>query len=286
MTRNLTIVPGSPEHRARISPSKVASICGVSRWQSAYSLWLEMKGLVEPEPPKDIYSVGLAFELALAQLYRIEHPDWRLSPGEVQFVTEEFGFPVCATPDRRASRGSLRRVVEFKIAHDTEEWGDPTLAGDVPTDYAVQVMAQMMFCGYTALPAHLCVMTGWFKHHVYEIEYDATIAAWMLAQCRTFWQSLQAEEPPELDQSVSTYRAVRELHPEIDYGVRVEVPEALAMDYRAALAEHKSAEATLRGLKSKILATVGSAQLVTCNGEVIAARQPHAKGGIALVAKG
>ena len=54
----------------------------------------------------------------------------------------------------------------------------------------------------------------------------------------------------------------------------------------ATLLEPGQAERTLRGLKTKVLDIAGNAQRITCNGEVVAQRQPHGRGGVALVLKG
>jgi hypothetical protein len=243
-----------------------------------------MKGFLDPKPPQDIFTVGLAFEPALAYLWKVEHPGWRLSRGEVQYVTDKFGFPACATIDRRATRHRKQKVVEFKIAHHTDEWGDVNLAGDCPADYALQVIAQQCFTGLHE-DADLMVMGPFFKHRTYLIEFDEKVADWMLAECRTFWESLAGSKPPPLDDSVSTYQAVKALHPDINPGVRVEIPEALAVDLRTAHADAGVAEQTLRGLKSKVLDAAQSAQFICVNDEVVAVRQPHARGGVALVLK-
>lgn len=118
------IAPGSPEWLQAISPSKVPVILGVSRFQSQFSLWHEMAGLIPYEPAtgakRDMYNAGHAFEAALAALWRFENPDWRLSRGEVQFDRDDMGFRTLATIDRRATIGNrttsaaTSRVVEFK----------------------------------------------------------------------------------------------------------------------------------------------------------------------------
>lgn len=254
----------------------------MSRWQSAYSLWHEMKGLLDPEPGKDIYDVGKAFELALAELWRIKNPSWRLSPGEIQYQTTVFGFPACATIDRRATRGRAQRVVEFKIARHLDDWGDPNLDGDCPSDYALQVIAQQLFTGLRA-PADLCVMGPFFKHRTYTITYDDKIAGWMVHQCQKFWDSLAADTPPELDDSVSTYYAVRAIHPDIDQGVEATVPASLVTDLRQAKAALKDAEAQHRGFTTKMLDGMGNAQYAVADGIRVADRRPHHKGGVSLV---
>lgn len=284
MSNQPFIQPGSPEHLRRISPSKVAAICGVSRWHSAYTTWLRMKGWIKPEPDSDQFRVGHAYEMALAELWRIEHPGWKLSPGEVQYVHSDLGFDAVCTLDRRACRGKGRRVVELKTARDLYEWGDPHLDGDCPADYALQVQAEQLLSGHTGT-ADLMVMGPYFQHHTYPISFDEKVAAWMVGECSKFWASLDADTPPDLDDSVSSYAAVRELHPHIDAGAVCEIPESLAIDYCAANNDAKAADRVLRGLKSKMLAEAGSAQYVVCNGERVAARQPHPRGGISLVPK-
>jgi hypothetical protein len=244
-----------------------------------------MKGLIPPQAGQDIFNTGLAFEYAMAEMWRQQNPGWRLSPGEVQFTTSQFGFPAVVTLDRRASRGKARRVVEFKIARSLEEWGDPYLDGDCPADYALQVMAQMVFSGIHGV-ADLMVMGPFFRAHTYQITYDQNVADWLIAECQEFWDSLQYDVPPPLDDQVSTYETVRELHPDINYGEEVEIPEALAQDWRTARTDCGQAERTLRGLKTKVLDIAGNAQRITCNGEVVAQRQPHGRGGVALVLKG
>lgn len=278
------IQPGSPEHIRLVSPSKVAAILGLSRWESPYGLWTRMKGLIDPNPPKDIFVVGHAFEMALAELYRLDHPDWRLSKGEVQYVTNDFGFPACCTLDRRGSKGRARRVVEFKIARNLEDWGDE-FTGECPADYAAQGITAMLFSGFTTNPCHLLVMSGWFRHFTYEIAFDDTVAEWIIKACKDFYDSLAGTTPPPLDDSVATYEAVKKLHPDINYGAQVEVPESLIVDLRAAKFAAKHAETELRGLKTKLLDEMGGAQYAAVNGEVVADRRPHPKGGVACAVR-
>lgn len=273
--------PGSPEHATCISPSKVASICGVSRWESAYTLWYRMKGLADPQPPQDIFAMGHALEAAMAVYWLEKNPGWRISPCEVQYKTDQFGFPALATLDRRASKGQGRRVVEFKIARDLEAWGDPDLAGDAPPDYVLQVIAQQLFSGLRG-PAHLMCLGPFYKALSYTVEFDTTIADWMVAECRKFYNSLAADEPPNLDDSLSTYHTVKELHPDID-GSDIAVPTELITQIRELREEIGPLTAKERGLKTELLDHMGSAKRAVINGEVVARRQAGSRGGVALV---
>lgn len=279
------VQPGTPEWLQCVTPSKVAAIMGESRWESPFRLWNRMKGLVEPEPPKDIFTVGHAFELALAELWKAERPGWLLSPDEVQIVigAEKFGFPVIVTLDRRAVRGAWRRIVEFKIARDLsdlEKWG-AELTDECPPDYWTQVQAQMLFSGLTDHDANLMVCGPFWNYRIYDIPFSSFAGAEIVEKCRAFYESLQQDTPPPLDDSVPTYECVRQLHPEIS-GETVEVDADLAIAVHNANADFSIAEKKLRGLKSRLLDVMGDAQYAAMNGLKVADRRPHAKGGVAL----
>ncbi|YCU56695.1 hypothetical protein ACRYGV_18125 [Mycobacteroides abscessus] len=76
--------PGSAQWSKVITPSKVAAILGVSRYESAYRLWHRMQGLVDPEPPKEVFDIGHDLEAYAANRWRRRNLGWRLSEGEVQ----------------------------------------------------------------------------------------------------------------------------------------------------------------------------------------------------------
>lgn len=274
------LIPGSPEWLQVITPSKVAAILGISRFESPYRLWHRMKGAIPPEPPKDIFDIGHDFEPAMAAMWKRANPGWLLSPGEVRIRADGFGFPAAVTLDRRARRGRGRRVVEFKTARHMEDWGD--LGTDqAPADYVAQVLAQMALTGYTRHPAHLMVLGPYFEAHTYVIEFDPDVWAAIAAKCGEFWRSLQSDSPPPLDDSVPTYEAVRALHPDID-GSTVEVEAELAFDTLDWHRDSAAAEKRLREHKTRLLDVMGNAATAMCDGVKVAERYPHARGGVAL----
>ncbi|TDH45786.1 hypothetical protein E2F47_27620, partial [Mycobacterium eburneum] len=253
----VAVQPGSPEWQQIITPSKVAAILGVSRWESPYRLWHRMKDLIDPEPPKDIFDMGHDFEPAMAAMWCRANPGWRLSRGEVQlFAPADIGYPAAATLDRRACRGRARRVVEFKMARHMEDWGDFG-TDQAPADYVAQVLAQMAYTGYTKHPAHLVVLGPYFDAHTYVIEYDAQVAAMIHERCREFWHSLKGQTPPDLDDSVPTYECVRQLHPDISNGEEVDVPARFARDLLRLDADLKAVTTDLRGAKTRLLDMMG-----------------------------
>jgi hypothetical protein len=287
------IAPGSDEHRQMISPSKVAAILGLSRWESPYGLWHRMKGLVPPEAPKDAFDLGHDIEPFAANRWRRKNPGWKLSRTEVQFVVDpgHFGFPAVATLDRRAVSGRSRRVVEFKMArdqYDLDKWGD-NLTGDLPPDYFVQVLTAMLFTGWTQLPGHLLALGPNYRDRLYEVTYDAAVrdeAVFIIEECRRFWRSLEVDEPPELDNTIATYDCIRQLHPEIN-GETIQLDPDEALSYAQARVEFATAEDTLQYEKNLLLKRMENAQYANLGdpksgGLQVARRQPGTKGGVSF----
>lgn len=280
---SVAIQPGSPEWQKLITPSKVAAILGVSRFESPFRLWHRMKGNVDPAPPSEIFDLGHDFEPAMAAMWKRRNPGWLLSPGEVQIVVpaERFGYPAAVTLDRRARRGRARRVVELKTARDLSQWGD-FFTDQAPADYVAQVIAQMAYTGFTDHPAHLMVLGPYFEAHTYEIPFDEGIADAIHSECRLFWESLADDTPPPLDDSLATYSCLRELHPDIQSGSEVQLDPLLAAEFATAVADQKDAERRLRGIKTQILDAMGVSEFARVSDLMIAKRAPHASGSVAL----
>lgn len=275
--------PGSPEWLKLITASKIPSILGISRFKSQFSLWHEMAGNLPSEPigtaQQDDFDYGHAVELAAGEYWRFKNPGWRLSRGEVQYTDDGFEFGNAATIDGRASRGSLRRIAEIKTARDLAEWGDDG-SGEVPADYAAQVIWQQRVTGFTA-PANIVLWPQYGKPKIYVIEYSAQLAAAIVAAVRKWNASLAASEPPELDDTISTYETVRRLHPEID-GREVQLDPDLAVDYLTAVADDKEITKRLRGLKTRVLDVMGNAQTAVVIDLKIATRTPGRGDSISL----
>lgn len=275
--------PGSPEWLKLITASKIPSILGISGFKSQFSLWHEMAGNLPSEPigtaQQDDFDYGHAVELAAGEYWRFKNPGWRLSRGEVQYTDDGFEFGNAATIDGRASRGSLRRIAEIKTARDLAEWGDDG-SGEVPADYAAQVIWQQRVTGFTA-PANIVLWPQYGKPKIYVIEYSAQLAAAIVAAVRKWNASLAAGEPPELDDTISTYETVRRLHPEID-GREVQLDPDLAADYLTTVADDKEITKRLRGLKTRVLDVMGNAQTAVVIDLKIAARTPGRGDSISL----
>lgn len=290
------IQPGSPEHRAMITPSKVAAICNVSRWESEFSVWHRMKGNLPNEEPSDRFDAGHDAEAYARLRWLRKNPGKRLSRGEVQYVVdpEHFGFPAAVSLDCRGTVGSAHFVWEAKTANDLYDWGDPRLEGNLDEGYTTQQITQMAFTGWTKHPAQLMALgPRWGFERIYETAFDTHIWAWMLdSKIRPFYESLQSDTPPPLDEHTATYSVLKELHPDIEPGAAVKWTAAEAADFlRRAVAEDQGKKAAI-GAKNWGLDQMKRAQYaVVPVGEPgqdgyreirVAERRDNGKGGVSF----
>lgn len=289
------IQPGSEQHRMMITPSKIAAILGVSRWQSPFSVWQSMKGNLPDEPPSDRFDAGHDAEGYAAARWLRKNPGWRVSRGEIQYVVdpEHFGFPAAVTLDRRATSGRAHRVWEAKTANDLYDWGDPKLDGNLDEGYTTQQLAQMAFTGWTKLPAHLIVLgPRWGFERIYETSFQPEIWSWMLTEIRQFWLSLQQDTPPPLDDHVATYSVLRQLHPDIEAEQAVKLTPRDARNFIEQMLAEDEGKKTATGAKSWVLNQMERAQYaVVPVGEPgtdgyreirVAERRDNGKGGVSL----
>ena len=257
------IQPGSEQHRQMITPSKVAAILGVSRWESPFSVWQRMRGNLPDEEPSDRFDAGHDAEGYAAARWLRKNPGWRVSRGEVQYVVdpEHFGFPAAVSLDRRATSGRAHCVWEAKTANDLYEWGDPKLDGNLDEGYTTQQIAQMAFTGWTKYPAHLIALgPRWGFERIYETSFDTEVWAWMLSELRRFWASLQQDTPPPLDEHTATYAVLRQLHPDIEPGETVKWSAAQAASFLRKVTAEDDGKKTATGGKSWALDQMKRAQ--------------------------
>lgn len=241
-------LPGTAEWRQLITASKVPAILNLSPWTSQYTLWHEMAGNVEPDnPDSDLFTWGHCAERSLQDFWLSKHPGWkfkgstRAASREIAFTNTTLGYPNQATLDAVAvqagTRGRVRRIVECKVTHDLSAWGRPGEEKSVPDHYRAQVIFQMLVSGiYEADVVVLCRGVP----EIHRVEWDERIAEAIHQRCTEWWESLEQGVEPELDYSLSTLKTMRGLHPSIEQGVEVVIPDGLAQEYTRAAMEAKA----------------------------------------------
>jgi len=263
------VEPGSAEWLGYMSASKIAAVVGHSEYDSYFSLWHRMNGTIEPEPDDDIKRRGHYLEPAIAAWFADQHPEWEIRE------TGMWINPECewqsASPDRIVITGDGPQLLQIK-SDAAHEYGEPG-TDQVPIGYFDQVQWEMHVTGIHT--CHLAVILPFLIFAEYVIEYDAEYAAALVDAAEPFMLSLLAGKKPSIDPMdghTATYRAVKELHPDID-DEDVVLPDELATAFLQANETKKAAEQTVQAAKSVIAEYMGNAKSCSWNSKKLFGRQ-------------
>lgn len=276
--------PGSGNWQRRMTASKVAAVLGLSPWESRFSLWHRMAGLIDRQPQTDATRRGHYLEDAVAQWFADQHPELLIGHGG---TWEHPNRPwQAASPDRLCYGGPIRdddagpvAVLEIKTTADMDEWG---AAGtdEIPPGYRTQVVWQLDTLGLAV--GHVAVLLPRLEFREYRIDYNPDEAAYIRAEARAFLDSLPggpAERRPDLDAHGATYIAVQQLHPGID-GTDWDAPDHLAREFCAARRELETAAAREQAARTALADSMGDAKRARWLGKTIADRRPSRNGGV------
>jgi putative phage-type endonuclease len=269
---------GSPEwhaaRRDRLGASEVAAAMGLSKWQSPFSLWHLKAGLLAPQRDNAQMQWGRDLETVIARRFAREHPEWTLSRCAL-YAHRERLWQV-AQPDRVVHLGRRRLgALEVKTARYDDEWGEQG-SDEVPLYYRCQALWQLDVFGWQS--CHFAVLVTGSDYYEYAVEYHAGDVELMHTEALRFLASVTAGVPPDIDAHQATYAAVRQLHPDIDAELEVELDEELAQTYSRAVAGERAATEAKRQATSRVLAAMGTARRALCNGEQVALRVPSPRG--------
>lgn len=261
-------LPGTAEWARLVTASKVAGILGLSPWDSPYSTWCVMKGLIPVAAESRHMQRGNMLENAVLDWWLVDHPEHTEKARQVWTPLFDWGG---ATPDLHVTGpGGALELVDAKTTASDDGWQDG------PPPYYLASSLWQLVCEPDAERVHLAVLFGKpFDLRSYTVERDEDVMAAIVARCKDFHDSLASDTPPDLDDHVATYEAIRAQHPDIDRDASVEIPRALAHEYVTADLAVKAAEARARAAKARLLDAMGTARLSTLDGATVARRQPN-----------
>lgn len=275
----MDLTPGSPEWLKIVTASKVAAILGISPWDSPRSLWHKMRGDLPRDEGDDATRRGQYLEAGILAWWRDQHGitddrQW------VEQPSYTLGDWAAATPDAMTLGipGESEVLVEAKST--SMDWG-----GELPAYYLTQVIWQMHVSGIHRCYVPVLGPRLTFEEYVVDYADHAEDAALIERRAREFYDSLGGDTPPDLDDTVATYEAVRKVHPEIEKGQAVELTREEADDLVTYAHLAKETETWLRLAKSTVIDRMERAQYAEHNGARIARRQAG-KHGVTFVVTG
>ena len=249
-----------------VGGSDVSTIMGLNKYKTAYQLWMEKTGRMQPEDISDKWAVikGNALENELRKRFRSNHPEMLVTDGtDKQFIMRR-------KPYLRASLdGILQRedgsfgILEIKTASNRRagDWHDEDGNLRIPPYYLAQVEFYML-------------VTGWTWGYVYaaigddepvEIPFKADVEdmAAIAAAAADFWRFVTTDTPPQLTGS-DVQKAFPEPTPDI-------VDESADDDLYDLLARYESTSNRANELKNEqkalqeqIIVRIGSHTGVRC----------------------
>jgi putative phage-type endonuclease len=244
--------PGSPEWQQRMTGSKVAAVLGLSSYDSAFSVYHRMVGLLDPVPSNEIMERGHYLEPAIAAWFTDQHPELTVETTGTWANTARPPWQA-VNPDRLCftANGNVYPL-EIKSALRADLWDDGPPPG---------VLAQVLWTLDTLEleTAYVAVLTLNLEFNQYEVKYDPAEMRTIRAIVDPFMDRVARREPPPIDGHDATYQALRELHPDID-GTTVDLPEHIGRAYLTALRARAEAKTAWLTASSHVLEAMGTAE--------------------------
>lgn len=274
-----TETPNTPAwHALRaggIGASEIAAVVGLSPYESAFHLWHVKKGNLPGAKLSDAMDWGNRLEPVVREWFAERHPDWDVIAQPGTYANDDHMWQR-VNPDGVIDKPAegLAALLEVKTSRYGDEFGRSG-TDIIPLNYRCQVQHAM---DVFDLPVcHLAALIGGNEPREYVIRADAGDQRALREAGAAFWESLQNNDEPPLDCSDSTYESVRDLNPEIDREADIEIG-ALWSEYEAARVVRDDSAAKLTGVKSQILAAMGTARIATANTEPVLRRQMSSAG--------
>jgi putative phage-type endonuclease len=260
-----------------IGGSMVSTICGLNKWESAYTAWAKFTGKIDSQiPDSPAMEWGRRLEAVVLDKFADEHPELQVIREVGTWQNEGRPYQI-ANPDGLAieADGSLS-VIEIKTARFPDDW-----ESGVPLYYLTQVQWYMSCLGLAR--AYVAVLIGGSDYREFLVEADTFQQTTDIELVEDFLRHCEHDIAPKWDGSESTYTSVRTMNPdisdsEVELGARGE-------DLQIALeTEAKAKEAAMK-LKSQVMAMMGSAKRGLVNGQWAFSRQSRGTGQPFLVSK-
>lgn len=297
MPELINVEPLSPEwhavRRQGITATDITAILGISPWDSAYALYHRKLGITEDVPDSDRFRLG-------RELEPIVERRW-VEANQVP-VAHQAGAKsnLWRSSDRPWQMATLDRVyydepVELKTSATRDGWGD-TGTDHIPPHVRAQLLWQMDVMGVsTGHVGCLFLPSGEFRHYTVQHEHtqwqDPTtgLASGIGAlDCRVcddiemmrkagfeFYQRLDENRPPSVDESAATTATLKQLHRDPAKDKHADITPELWDAYQRASYEIKLTENARRHIENTIREQIGEAGVITVDGQVVAWRRRY-----------
>jgi len=241
------------QRRNHIGSSDMAAILGLSPYRSAWDVWAEKTGRVEPADlsGRPAVQAGNLMEVAVLDyaadaLGALTRNQYRSAPALHLGANCDAILRATGQPVEAKTSGLFGPL--------PEAWGEGG-TDQVPDPYIVQVHVQMLCTGAQA--AHLAAFLGGRGFELYHVALNADLAEVIAEAATRFWALVETDTPPEnATPALETLARLRRVPQSVVEGL----PADLLLDYEAAHEAVKNAEALKDSAKAEILRHLGDAE--------------------------
>ena len=215
------------KRRLGIGGSDAATVIGLNPYKTAYQLWAEKTGRLEPEDlsGNDRIYFGHKLEDLIADVY--SERTGRKVRRRRQILRSKAHPFMLANIDRDVvgeARGLECKNVDKDVARFSDAWG-PSGTDQVPESYFIQCQHYMAVMGYEVWD--LAALVGGNEIRIYTIERNDSIIDTLIAKERDFWRLVESGEEPEIDwEAKSTSAMLKRMYgPETVSDEKIVLPE-------------------------------------------------------------
>lgn len=262
------------ERKKAIGASEVAAVLGISPWATAWEVWAEKTGRLEPWRGNDATRAGQLFERAL-----LDQAEAELGALERDVRVVHASAPVAATLDARVQYGGY--PVEAKttgiVGRVYGDWGE-ALSDEVPDYYLVQVHAQLLCTGVEL--AYLYALIAGRGVVRFQIVRSESLSDQIAERCTQWWQRhVVGDVEPSRDR-LPDLDVVKRLRREPSKSIEGTSELAELIAQRTSLKEQESAiKKEIEQAETRILLSLGDAELARLpDGQVVTYFESSRKG--------
>lgn len=249
-----------------IGGSDIGTIMGLNPWKSAYTLWAEKTGRIQTEDISNKESVwwGTNMEDLVAKRFAMKYEE---STGEkvklykpmVSYSIEEYPYFI-GHVDRLFRGKKIGLECKTTSSRNRTNYRE----GEIPPMHYCQCQFYMLVTGYKE----------WYlatkrdnEFYITKTERNDEYIEEIIESAVAFWQMVQKDIEPEIDDSESTAETINQMYPESIQEVVDLSDYRQTIESRMSISDQiKSLESIRRECDSVIKATMGEAEKGICDG--------------------
>ena len=192
--------------RKGIGGSDAAAVCGLSRWKTPLTVYLEKIGEIPSNQPDNEYMYwGRVLEEVVAREFeKRTHLKVRRVNHVIYHKVHKF---MIANIDRKiANENALLECKTASQFHE-DEWKD----GKIPQEYLLQVHHYLAVTGFSR--AYIAALLGGHTFIIQKIDRDPEIIDYLIKIESEFWHMVETRTPPAIDGSDESTRLLNLLYP-------------------------------------------------------------------------